>query len=49
MRKMKKIVVPLPVDLKRKLDRVRDLGFTLNGFTRRALIEALKKLPTRAA
>ena len=48
---MKTIVVPLPDNLKAKLDSKRAEGYTLNGFVRRVLAEALKdvKVPRRAA
>ena len=50
---MKTIVVPLPDDLKRKLDAKRAEGYTINGFVRRVLTEALRDVkaphPRRAA
>ena len=48
---MKTIVVPVPDETKRKLDIMRTKGFTITGFVRQALAEALKhvKVPRRAA
>lgn len=48
---MKKIVVPVPDETKRKLDEMRKQGFTITGFTRKVLAEALRdvKVPRRAA
>ena len=45
----KKIVVPVSEEIKRKLDAKRAEGYTLNGFVRRVLAEALAdvKLPSR--
>ena len=39
----KKLVVLLPRDLKARLDTMRDRGYTLNGYVRFVLAEALKK------
>ena len=39
---MKKIVVPVPNDTKAKLDVMRTQGFTITGFTRKVLAEALR-------
>lgn len=46
---MKTIVVPLPDDLKRKLDMKRAEGYTLNGYVRAVLAAALAdvKIPRR--
>lgn len=48
---MKKIVVPVPNDTKAKLDEMRRRGYTITGFVRQALAEALRdvKVPRRAA
>ena len=48
---MKKIVIPVPNDVKAKLDAKRKEGYTINGFVRRVLAEALRdvKVPRRAA
>lgn len=48
---MKKIVVPVPDETKRKLDEMRKQGFTITGFTRKVLAEALRdvKVPRRRA
>lgn len=47
---MKKIVVPVPEDTKRKLDAMRQRGYSICGFVRQALAEALRdvKVPKRA-
>jgi hypothetical protein len=47
--KRKKIVVLLSADLKARLDTVREQGFTLSGYVRRVLAEALAdvKVPRR--
>lgn len=46
---MKKIVVPVPDETKRKLDVMRQRGFSICGYVRTALAEALAdvKLPPR--
>jgi hypothetical protein len=46
---MKTIVVPLPDDLKAKLDTKRAEGYSLNGFVRATLARALAdvKVPRR--
>lgn len=44
---MKKILVPLPDDLKAKLDAKRKEGYTIVGYVRKVLGEALK-VPRRA-
>jgi hypothetical protein len=46
---MKTIVVPLPDETKAKLDVMRTKGFTIAGFVRQALAEALRdvKVPSR--
>lgn len=48
---MKKIVVPVPNETKRKLDEMRKRGYSICGFVRSALAEALRdvKVPRRAA
>ena len=48
---MKTIVVPLPDETKRKLDEMRKQGFTITGYVRRVLAEALRdvKAPRRSA
>jgi len=48
---MKKILVPVSEEIKRKLDVKRAEGYTINGFVRRVLAEALRdvKVPRRAA
>jgi hypothetical protein len=48
---MKKIVIPVPKDTKAKLDVMRTRGFTITGFVRRVLAQALRdvKIPRRAA
>ena len=47
--KRKMLTVPLDPDLKAKLDTVKARGYTLNGFTRFVLAEALRdvKVPRR--
>jgi hypothetical protein len=45
---MKTIVVPLPDELKAKLDAKRKEGYTITGYVRKVLAEALK-VPRRAA
>jgi hypothetical protein len=37
----KKIVVPLPLDLKKRLDQKRKEGFTIVGYVTKVLREAL--------
>ena len=39
---MKKIVVPVPNDTKAKLDEMRKKGYTITGFVRQALADALR-------
>ena len=39
---MKKIVVPVPDETKRKLDVMRKQGFTITGYVRKVLAEALR-------
>lgn len=48
---MKTIVVPVPDETKRKLDEMRKKGYTITGYVRQALAEALRdvKVPRRAA
>lgn len=48
---MKKILVPISDETKAKLDVKRAEGYTINGFVRRVLAEALRnvKVPRRAA
>jgi hypothetical protein len=50
---MKKILVPVSEEIKRKLDVKRAEGYTINGFVRRVLQEALANVkvprPRRAA
>ena len=48
---MKTIVVPVSEDTKRKLDVMRRRGYSICGFVRQALAEALRdvKVPRRAA
>jgi hypothetical protein len=48
---MKKIVVPLPNETKAKLDEMRRRGYTITGYVRQALAQALRdvKVPRRAA
>ena len=48
---MKTIVVPVPDDTKAKLDVKRAEGYTINGYVRRVLAEALRdvKVPRRRA
>ena len=38
---MKTIVVPVPDDTKRKLDVMRTKGYTITGYVRQALAQAL--------
>ena len=40
--KMQKIVIPVPIDTKAKLDEMRRRGFTITGYVRQALAEALR-------
>ena len=49
MRKNPVIVVPISADLKARLDVKRAQGYTINGFVRAALAEALAdvKVPPR--
>lgn len=49
MRMKKKIVLLLDSDLKRRLDRKRREGFSLNGFIRATLEKALKTPRRRSA
>jgi hypothetical protein len=46
---MKKILVPISVDLKKRLDLKRREGFSINGFVRATLEKALAdvKVPRR--
>lgn len=46
---MKRILVPLPDELKEKLDQKRKQGYSLNGFVRATLEKALAdvKVPRR--
>jgi len=48
---MKRILVPVSEEIKRKLDVKRTEGYTINGYVRRVLAEALRnvKVPRRAA
>ena len=48
---MKTIVVPVPNETKAKLDEMRKKGYTITGYVRQALAEALRdvKVPRRAA
>jgi len=48
---MKKIVVPVPNETKAKLDAKRKEGYTITGFVRKVLAEALRdvKVPRRTA
>lgn len=46
---MKTIVVPLPEPLKAQLDALRKEGYTINGFVRKVLAEALAKRRRRPA
>jgi hypothetical protein len=39
---MKKIVVPVPDETKHKLDEMRKKGYTITGYVRQALAEALR-------
>ena len=39
---MKTIVVPVPDETKRKLDEMRKKGYTITGYTRKVLAEALR-------
>ena len=39
---MKKILVPVSEEIKRKLDVKRGEGYTINGYVRRVLAEALR-------
>lgn len=39
---MKKIVVPLPEITKAKLDVIRTQGYTITGYVRKVLAEALR-------
>lgn len=39
--KKKKIVIPLPIDLKKRLDAKRNEGYTLVGYVTKVLREAL--------
>jgi hypothetical protein len=47
--KMHKILIPVSDEIKRKLNVRREQGFTINGYVRRVLAEALSdvKLPPR--
>ena len=47
----RKILVPVSEEIKRKLDVKRAEGYTINGFVRRVLAEALRdvKVPRRVA
>jgi hypothetical protein len=49
--KMRKILVPVSEEIKRKLDVKRSQGFTINGYIRAVLAEALRdvKAPKRRA
>ena len=44
---MKKILVPISADLKARLDTKREEGYTLNGYVRRVLAEALADVKVR--
>ncbi len=48
---MKKIVVQVPSDTKAKLDEMRRRGYSICGFVRQALADALRdvKVPRRRA
>lgn len=46
-KKMKKILVPLSADLKARLDTKREQVYTLNGYVRRVLAEALADVKAR--
>lgn len=41
--KRKKIVIPLPLDLKKRLDAKRKEGYTLVGYVTKVLREALAR------
>jgi hypothetical protein len=46
---MKTIVVPVPEETKAKLDAMRAQGYTITGYVRKVLAEALRevKVPSR--
>lgn len=49
--KMRKILVPVSEEIKRKLEVKRAEGYTINGYVRKVLAEALRdvKAPKRRA